>query len=507
MAAIAKTLIPRNLQEPEPLQPVMLPDSGPQALPAQPRPDVAMAPIQVPDAPLQPLPQMAQPKVVEPSPLDRQIQHDQQKLQKIQFQQDNPWGTANNHPGVGGKIAHVLSVAGNIAGDIFAPSVMARIPGTQLNRQVEEGETSERLAKEQEQQSESAFRGANTSHLNAETPEIAPNAESNRRYQGAESDKIENDIAQGPSLATAYSHAVNQAIKEGRDPAQDPIVQHLQDAITGLQKQAAPKGGEHVSLMDPKTGKPFAGTYDPTEKKYYDAAGKEVLNAVPYERPMSINLTSPGDSGDMVRAIGEYRMAPPSARTAQGAALLRQVAAQFPGYDASQYEAQVANRKYFTSGKGGLVINALNTVAKHLDDAEKNMPNNSSIPLFNKGKNLALSAIGEAPTKKWDIDADAIGGEWSKLVSGGVATEGELNHIKGLLNNADSPKAMAQAIAEIRELTNGKLAGIQQQIGSGQLEVPSRGISSVPSGGAETREYQGHMYEKGADGQWHLQQK
>jgi hypothetical protein len=165
MAAIAKSLIPQNLREPEPLQPIVMPESAPQPLPPTPQPQVQLAP-----------------RV--PTPLDQQIQHDQQKLQKIHFQQENPWGTAQNHPGVGGKIAHVLSVAGNIAGDIFAPGVMARIPGTQMNRQVEEDETNDRLSKEQEQQSQGAERQANTEHLNAETPEIAPNAASTRKLQG-----------------------------------------------------------------------------------------------------------------------------------------------------------------------------------------------------------------------------------------------------------------------------------------------------------------------------------
>ena len=164
MAAIAKTLIPRNLQEPEPLQPIMLPDSGPQMLPQSPQTEVSMPPVRMPDAPIAPLPQMARPKVVEPSPLDRQIQHDQQKLEKIHFAQDNPWGTAQNHPGVGGKIAHVLSVAGNIAGNIFAPGVMANIPGTQLNRQVQEGNLTERLGQEQEQQSQQQLQGAQMEH-------------------------------------------------------------------------------------------------------------------------------------------------------------------------------------------------------------------------------------------------------------------------------------------------------------------------------------------------------
>jgi hypothetical protein len=150
MAAIAKSLIPQNLREPEPLQPIVLPESGASSIPNIP---MRLLPSANMPQSLMLKPQMENLQVSEPSPLDQQIQHDQQKLQKIHFQQENPWGTANNHPGVGGKIAHVLSVAGNIAGDIFAPGVMARIPGTQMNRQVQEGDLNERLGKEVGQQS------------------------------------------------------------------------------------------------------------------------------------------------------------------------------------------------------------------------------------------------------------------------------------------------------------------------------------------------------------------
>jgi hypothetical protein len=284
MGAIAKSLIPQNLREPEPLQPIVMPESAPQPLPPTPQPQVQLAP-----------------KV--PTPLDQQIQHDQQKLQKIHFQQENPWGTANNHPGVGGKIAHVLSVAGNIAGDIFAPGVMARIPGTQMNRQVEEDETNDRLSKEQEQQSQGAERQANTEHLNAETPEVAPNAASLRNYQGAEVEHLnaQTDALNNPppNLANAYAFAVDRVIKAGGDPAQDPIVQHLSDAITSLQKQPAPRGLAHVTLEGPG-GKPIAANYNSETGKYTDVNGQEILNPRPYEKPSAvpgITVMVPGPNG------------------------------------------------------------------------------------------------------------------------------------------------------------------------------------------------------------------
>jgi hypothetical protein len=56
------------------------------------------------------------------------------QLAKQHLETMNPYGSAANHPGVLGKIEHGLAKAGNIAGDIVAPSTMAMIPGTDINK-------------------------------------------------------------------------------------------------------------------------------------------------------------------------------------------------------------------------------------------------------------------------------------------------------------------------------------------------------------------------------------
>jgi hypothetical protein len=122
------------------------------------------------------LPQSAPPKVTfaapAPSPQQQQIAHDQQTLQKVQWAQENPWGTANNHPGKLGKLAHAFSELGNVAGDIFAPREMELIPGTQLNRQMQEGSWVNRLNSEIGQESENEARNANTAHAVQETAQM-----------------------------------------------------------------------------------------------------------------------------------------------------------------------------------------------------------------------------------------------------------------------------------------------------------------------------------------------
>ena len=104
---------------------------------------------------------MAPKTVYAPDPEQQMIDHDTQKLQKVQWNQDHPWGTAENHPGTFGKIAHVLSVAGNIAGNIVAPNVMAEIPGTEANMQSQQAGLAHRLSEESSRAGQKQGAGGN----------------------------------------------------------------------------------------------------------------------------------------------------------------------------------------------------------------------------------------------------------------------------------------------------------------------------------------------------------
>lgn len=66
------------------------------------------------------------------------LESNQNQLTRLQDQQANPWGTAENHPGTLGKIGHVLGTIGNDIGEVADPAAMARIPGTTANRTAQE---------------------------------------------------------------------------------------------------------------------------------------------------------------------------------------------------------------------------------------------------------------------------------------------------------------------------------------------------------------------------------
>ena len=162
-----------------------------QALAREPRP-------MVPAALSAPPPQVALAKQP-PSPEQEQIGADQAKLSKLEWQDTHPWGTPENHPGKLGKVAHVFSTLGNIAGDIFAPATMANIPGTQLNRQVQEGSLAKRLETESTAESGNEYRGA----------EAAKDTEETTEMPGKQSDTHaldESEIAEHNAQASALLH-------------------------------------------------------------------------------------------------------------------------------------------------------------------------------------------------------------------------------------------------------------------------------------------------------------
>jgi hypothetical protein len=199
---------------------------------------------------------MAAPVAKAPSPQEKQIQADEGRLEKIRWQQQNPWGTPENHPGKLGKIAHVFSTIGNIAGDVFAPATMANIPGTQLNREVEGNQLARRINTESNSESENEYRGAETGKTEEETAEMPGKTASEEGLQGAEAAKANEETAEMPATQQSEISERNAHAQSLLHPKQTPQEETYADLIARgyTPEQALEKTKEHPPNISVNTG-------------------------------------------------------------------------------------------------------------------------------------------------------------------------------------------------------------------------------------------------------------
>ena len=233
------------------------------------------------------------------------------------------------HPLIGkilGGLGQGIATAGDIGLSAVAPAIAMNIPGTAyhhaqelrgVNKQIgaEEGEAGKE-AQTAETQARVPLTQAQTEHVQTETAGLPAQEQATLEHTQAETQALNR-----PDLAHAYGTAVDKAIKEGRDPSTDPVVQHLADAITSIQKQPTAKGEEHVNLVGPN-GKPIAANYHPDTGKYTDSGGKEIANPQPYEKsPQTPGITMivpNGEGGGTVQRLTAGQTVAPGAQTAQG---------------------------------------------------------------------------------------------------------------------------------------------------------------------------------------------
>lgn len=229
----------------------------PQVTMAAPPPAAQMAPVNPHDtltAPIGPPAPVASrgvpPKMsAKSSPLDEQEEHINQRLMADYKKDSDPYGSPDNHPGFFGKLLHGLNVA----------------TGGVNRREAEEEGLEGRLQNIGRLESEENLQGAQAQkqtaeagHTNAETPEVAPNAESERGVQAAtarhlndESNNLENpqpefevhDTAEGPLFVNKRTGEAQHISINGQ-----PVGPKLQTKTVQLEIGGRP----HQVLIDDK---------------------------------------------------------------------------------------------------------------------------------------------------------------------------------------------------------------------------------------------------------------
>jgi hypothetical protein len=171
--------------------------------------------------------------------------HDQNKLAQDYAKDANPYGSADNHPGFFGKLAHGASV-------YF---------GGPARRSWEEQGLVKQLDQRKIDQIMNDYRTAGTGKTQADTAEIAPDAESKRGLEGAQTANLESETAEraNPSLQIHDTEDGTILINPKTGDAQhvtldgQPVGPKLK--LTESQPIMGPDGKPHTYMIDDKGNK------------------------------------------------------------------------------------------------------------------------------------------------------------------------------------------------------------------------------------------------------------
>lgn len=248
-----------------------------------------------------------------------------------------------------------------------------------------------------------------------------------------EGDKMPDSIVQ-----KAVDFA-KQRMAAGKDPFAGPGEQ--QALYPDLKRAAAPAPGAQTAPLAPGTG---------------DA----VLSRVPPQ------------IASQVKALAEGRMAFPTGnalRSSYWQSMMSLVARYDPSFDAVNYNARSKTRSDFTSGKSAQTINALNTVAQHLDrlSTAADALNNNSWTSYNTLANFLSRQSGSKTVTNFETDKKAVVDELTRAWRQAGGSEGDIKSWSSVLDAANSPEQLHGAIGEMGHLLEGKLTALESQFKQG----------------------------------------
>lgn len=421
------------------------------------------------------------------NPFPNQLQTDQSSRNRLINSGDGVSQISN-------PLLRGIARAADIAGTVFLPNLARAIPGTMLHHDYLVNQATQNVAQDQAQQQAAANTGqtqAQARHLNDESKALETPKAPEYDYIDGPTGKVA--IAKGTTNATPVmmngqplatpvkpktieEQAYDFAVKSGKNPldAYSAVygAKNVKDASLPQQYLDAISSGDttKASLI---------------KQVIHDTQVQPKIDVHAANAPTSgsgLPSSSPGQNSPLVQAIIDGRSPAPNSRSKAGMALMAQVTAADPTYDATRYSTYQAAQKEMTSGKTGQNINALNTLINHINDARQHLPDNGSFSPLNAVENAGGSLVGRNPTGKFDTDAVGIGGEFGKLVSGGVATVDEQKHLQKLLDHNASPNTLRDNLDEIENLAHGKLEGIYKQVQSSAHPGAGSNIpSSLPS--------------------------
>lgn len=265
---------------------------------------------------------------------------------------------------------------------------------------------------------------------------------------------------QAPAMA-ARDTAAAQATETARHNTEMEKISRL---TQGREAAAQAETARHNKVTE-AAANPLAGmTGAPA------AAGPSGQPANPTGDEVLKNLAPP--IAAQVKALAEGRQQFPAGfalKSPYWQSMISLVSQYDPSFDATNYNNRAATRKDFSSGKSAQTINALNTVAQHLDRLSDSADglNNSSVPAYNTIANLISKASGNPQVTKFETDKKAVVDELTKAWRQSGGTESDIKSWSSVLDAASSPAQLHTAIGEMSSLLEGKLSAMETQLQQG----------------------------------------
>lgn len=278
--------LPVPMAQPKPTAPLTAAPTAPKSditnvPPTVAKPSTATASAVTPSAPA----------VAAPTGASKIAADQEHQLEIDRFKDKHPWGSkasseidpstgqpfAGNHDSGLGRFLHGVAKVGNVAGSIIAPGVTAMIPGSELNRKMNEGIELKRGLGAEKQASEENLQSAEANKANNPQQTGKTNAEQ------AFNDLMTGDNGKpriNPNTKQPYTKLeADTAVKQAEDTkVDDPMKQPLGDeGVQSQNAQLAQIGG--AIGMSPEQQQSFNSAYavKPTDTR--EEANKKIENA------------------------------------------------------------------------------------------------------------------------------------------------------------------------------------------------------------------------------------
>ncbi len=234
--------------------------------------------------------------------------------QEANFKKDHPWGSPESaHPGVMGKIGHVLGEIGNVAGQALAPGLTEAIPGSKLNLDAQAAQGAGQIKEAEGQQA--AIQKAEAATTTAGAKDTDANVNRPR-----ETSVKEGQLGVNDRLATTHENQLQNQLGEAVRNGDEDQAQKILDMIKQEKAAAKPVNQQHVLGTD-ATGKQVEGNYHPDTGTWTKDTGEAIpgFRQLPPQTPAGNLLVTPEGTITQAKSGGKFE---PGTQTISGAASL-----------------------------------------------------------------------------------------------------------------------------------------------------------------------------------------